>query len=55
MFIALAIRFALQFGLPDAVQRLTANLPSNKEVGDEEKQLYRLARVWFGICNLELL
>ncbi|KAF1960866.1 C6 zinc finger domain-containing protein [Byssothecium circinans] len=57
VYIALALRFAMQLGLPDAVERLVAMASSRGTgvpVDEGEKELYRLARVWFGICNLEL-
>ena len=56
ILIALALRFALQLGLPDAVDQLMANTSKCAEnVTMDEKELYRLARIWHGICNLELL
>ena len=54
--IAIALRFALEIGLPDSVDQLLT-IKSNRMQGptEEEKGLYRIARVWYGICNLELL
>ncbi|PVH98088.1 hypothetical protein DM02DRAFT_673627 [Periconia macrospinosa] len=57
VYLALALRFAMQLGLPDAVEQVVAKASSRgvgAPVGDEEKELYRLARVWHGICNMEL-
>ncbi|KAF2702978.1 hypothetical protein K504DRAFT_485987 [Pleomassaria siparia CBS 279.74] len=53
--IAIALRFALTIGLPDAVDQLMARV--SRQLGDnnpEEKELYRLVRVWYGVCNLDL-
>lgn len=56
VFIALAIRFALQMGLPNVVDRLFASSRERSGVvGIEERELYRLSRVWHGICNLDYL
>lgn len=54
--IALALRFATQIGLPHTLDQLIANkhMQSGTLVADE-RELYRLCRVWHGICNLELL
>lgn len=55
MLIALALRFATQLGLQDTTDQLFA-LPRNEaSPTTEESELYRLQRVWHGICNLELL
>lgn len=55
IMIALALRFATQLGLHRAADQLL-DLKGNKErPGAEERELYRLQRVWHGICNLELL
>lgn len=55
MLIALALRFATQLGLHKATDQLLA-LHHNRDLpGTEERELYRLQRVWHGICNLELL
>ncbi|KAF1937038.1 hypothetical protein EJ02DRAFT_386375 [Clathrospora elynae] len=55
VLIALALRFAMQLGLPNAVDQLIAkgHTRSGAET-DNERQIYRLCRVWHGICNLEL-
>lgn len=56
VLIAIALRFALQLGLPNAVDRLmTTASGRGGQAGAEERELYRLARVWHGVCNLELL
>ena len=56
VLIALALRFAMQLGLPRAVDQLVARGHGRSRVVDaEERELYRLSRVWHGICNLELL
>ncbi|KAF2194414.1 hypothetical protein K469DRAFT_650191 [Zopfia rhizophila CBS 207.26] len=55
VLIAVSLRLALELGLPKAVERLTARMPTSAEgVTDEEKESYRLTRVWYCICNLEL-
>jgi hypothetical protein len=56
VLIALALRFAMQLGLSRAVDQLivkSTGIP--EDVDDEERDLYRLSRVWHGICNIELL
>jgi hypothetical protein len=56
VLIALALRFAMQLGLPQVVDRLVAgNRDRLGGISPEEKELYRLCRIWHGICNLELL
>jgi hypothetical protein len=56
VLIALALRFAIQVGLPDAVDKLIARcMDRSRSMGQDEKELYRLSRMWHGICNLELL
>lgn len=56
VMIALALRFAVQLGLPSAVDQLVARCTNrSRPVDSEEQELYRLSRVWHGICNLELL
>ena len=56
VLIALAIRFAIQLGLPSAVDQLISKSRDRSgNVDSDERELYRLARVWHGICNLELL
>lgn len=56
VMIALALRFAVQAGLPNAVDQLMALGSSHsRPVGAEEQRLYRLTRLWYGVCNLELL
>ena len=55
MLIALALRFATQLGLQETTDQLFA-LPRNQaSPTTEESELYRLQRVWHGVCNLELL
>jgi hypothetical protein len=56
VLIALAMRFAIQLGLSAAVDRLLVRNAINQGIiSAEEQELYRLARVWHGIVNLELL
>lgn len=56
LLIALALRFAIQIRLPYAVDQLLVQVSrKSAAVSEEERELYRLARVWHGICNLELL
>lgn len=56
VMIALALRFALQLGLSNALDQLMAKpLHRTGEVEPENRELYRLTRVWHGVCNLELL
>ena len=55
MLIALALRFATQLGLHTATDQLLAMHHNQDLPGTEERGLYRLQRVWHGICNLELL
>lgn len=56
VMIALALRFAVQLGLPDAVDQLMARSSGGLRTNDaEEKRLYRCARVWYGVSNFELL
>ncbi|KAH7346937.1 hypothetical protein BKA66DRAFT_542887 [Pyrenochaeta sp. MPI-SDFR-AT-0127] len=55
VLVALALRFAMQLGLPRAVDQLVARGHSRSgPVDSEERELYRLCRIWHGICNLEL-
>jgi hypothetical protein len=55
MLISLALRFAAQLGLHKATDQLLAMHHNQDLPGTEERELYRLQRVWHGICNLELL
>lgn len=56
LLIALALRFAIQLGLPGAVDQLIMRCPDrSRSIGPDEQELYRLARAWHGVCNLELL
>ena len=56
VLIATALRFAIQIGLPLAVDQLIAKSHARPRViTTDEQNLYRLSRVWHGICNLELL
>lgn len=55
LLIALALRFAMQLRLEDAMDQLMVQI--SQRVGatsEDENHLYRLARVWHGVCNLEL-
>jgi hypothetical protein len=54
--IATALRFAIQLGLHLVVDQLIAKTHARpRVVTTDEQNLYRLSRVWHGICNLELL
>lgn len=54
--IATALRFAIQLDLPRMVDRLIAkSQTSSGAAAGDEQELYRLSRIWHGICNLELL
>lgn len=56
VLVALALRFAAQLGLPNTVDKLLARTSSaSATITAEDYELYRLARIWLGICNLELL
>ena len=56
VLIALALRFAMQLALPQAVDQLIVKGRERSGTVDaDERELYRLCRVWHGICNLELL
>jgi hypothetical protein len=56
VLVALALRFAAQLGLPNTVDELIAKTSSaSGNMTVENNELYRLSRVWLGICNLELL
>ncbi|ORY10193.1 hypothetical protein BCR34DRAFT_588795 [Clohesyomyces aquaticus] len=55
--IAIALRFALELGILDAADRLFAEMSKRERssnVSVREKELYRITRVWYGICNLEM-
>ncbi|KAL6704878.1 hypothetical protein ACN47E_007561 [Coniothyrium glycines] len=55
VLIALALRFAMQLGLHQAIDKLMARTRDQRhDAATEEVELYRLCRVWHGICNLEL-
>ncbi|RMZ67859.1 FAD-binding domain [Pyrenophora seminiperda CCB06] len=55
VLIAMALRFAMQLGLPNAVDRLIGKGHArSRAMSSDERELYRLCRVWHGICNLEL-
>lgn len=56
VLIALSLRFAMQLGLPNAVDQLIAKCTDrSRSLGPDEQELYRLSRLWHGVCNLELL
>jgi hypothetical protein len=56
VMIALALRFASELGLPSVVEQLIAKGPSRgRTIENDEREMYRLSRVWYGVCNLELL
>lgn len=51
VLIALALRFAMEIGLPGAVEHVVTGTAT----AEEERELYRKARVWHCVCNIELL
>ena len=55
ILIALALGFATRLGLHRAADQLLGVSGDKERPGAEEQELYRLQRVWHGICNLELL
>jgi hypothetical protein len=56
ILVAIALRFAQTLGMSGVVDQLMAKIPNRlHEVTMEERELYRIARIWHGICNLELL
>jgi hypothetical protein len=56
VLIALALRFAIQLGLPRAVDQLiTRCTDRSRSLGLDEQELYRFSRIWHGVCNFELL
>lgn len=56
VLISLALRFATQLGLQKATdQLLMLSRGQSSSSTIEATELYRLQRVWHGICNLELL
>jgi hypothetical protein len=56
VLVSLALRFAAQLGLPDTVDKLLARTSSaSGTIIAADHELYRIARIWLGICNLELL
>jgi hypothetical protein len=56
VMIALALRFAINLALPSAVDRLIAKcMDRSRVIGPDEQELFRLSRLWHGVCNLELL
>lgn len=57
VLIALALRFAMELGFPSVVDRLVARCTTRSEAtaSQEERELYRLSRLWHGVCNLQLL
>lgn len=55
VLIALALRFAVQLGIPNAVDQLiTACMNRSRTISLEEQEWYRMSRLWHGVCNLEL-
>lgn len=56
MLVAIALRFATQLGLQNMVDKLLARTSAtHSSIEADDHETYRLARVWLGICNLELL
>jgi hypothetical protein len=55
VLIALALRFAVQLGLPSVVDQLiTRCMDRSRIIGPDEQEMYRLSRIWHGVCNFEL-
>ncbi|KAL5114561.1 hypothetical protein ACEQ8H_007530 [Pleosporales sp. CAS-2024a] len=55
VLIALALRFAIQLGIPSAVDKLIAKCTNrSRTITLEEQELYRYSRIWHGLCNLEV-
>jgi hypothetical protein len=55
ILIALALRFAVQLGIPGAVDQLIARcVDRSRTITHEEQEWYRMSRLWHGVCNLEL-
>jgi hypothetical protein len=55
VLIALALRFAVQSGIPNAVDQLiTTCMDRSRTISLEEQEWYRISRLWHGVCNLEL-
>ena len=55
LLVALALRFAMQLRLEDTIDQLMTRISQRMgPIGEDEEHLYRLARVWHGVCNLEL-
>ncbi|QRD03763.1 hypothetical protein JI435_163710 [Parastagonospora nodorum SN15] len=55
VLIALALRFAVQSGIPNAVDQLiTTCMNRSRTMSLEEQEWYRISRLWHGVCNLEL-
>ncbi|KAF2118088.1 hypothetical protein BDV96DRAFT_569214 [Lophiotrema nucula] len=55
ILLAIALRFAMNLGLSNAVEELLSRMSRRSSDTDaNERELYRIARVWYGICNLEL-
>lgn len=55
VLVALALRFAMQLDLQKVTDKLLALSHDDGRSETEQSELYRLQRVWHGICNLELL
>ncbi|KAF2733373.1 C6 zinc finger domain-containing protein, partial [Polyplosphaeria fusca] len=55
VLIAIALRFAIESGLPETVNELMDLLAQDSGIASaEEENLYRITRIWYGVCNLEL-
>lgn len=55
VLIALALRFAVQLGMPNVVDQLiTRSMDRTRLIRPEEQKMYRLSRIWHGVCNFEL-
>jgi hypothetical protein len=55
VLIALALRFAIQLAFPAAVDQLIARCSDRSRIMEPtEQELYRVSRLWHGVCNFEL-
>jgi hypothetical protein len=55
VLIALALRFAIQLALPTVVDQLIARCSDkSRTIEPAEQELYRVSRLWHGVCNFEL-
>lgn len=60
LLVSLAVRFALGLLLPDSLEDLLRTVMGRKsrsveDISQEEKELFRLTRVWFTVFNLDTI